>query len=141
MCVFTENFSLEFSSKGQQVLHLTNLDSSLLVLHIKSSLYLRPSVLSWFLKPNVNLVTTLIVIIHTAAEFFNSFNLDFSLAEKFTFSKSHFSQNSHFQSLLFHKIHIFEMSFFTKVTFFEISFYTKFIALALRIPKWGVTPL
>ena len=29
-----------------------------------------------------------------------------SFFTKFTISKSHFSQNSHFQSLIFHKIHI-----------------------------------
>ena len=29
---------------------------------------------------------------------------------KFTFSKFHFSQNSHFQSLIFHRIHIFPKS-------------------------------
>ena len=38
---------------------------------------------------------------------------------KFTFSNSHFSQNSQFQNLIFHKIHIFETSFFTKFTFFK----------------------
>ena len=33
---------------------------------------------------------------------------------KFAFSESHFSQNSHFENLIFHKIHIFKVSFFTK---------------------------
>ena len=36
--------------------------------------------------------------------------LKISFFPKFTFSKSHFSQNSHFQSLIFHKIHIFQTS-------------------------------
>ena len=40
-----------------------------------------------------------------------------SFLTKFTFSKSHFSKNSHFQSVIFDKIHIFKISFFTKFTF------------------------
>ena len=44
------------------------------------------------------------------------------LFTKFTISKSHFSQNSHFQSLIFHKIHIFKVSFFTKFTFLKSHF-------------------
>ena len=36
--------------------------------------------------------------------------------KKITFSKSYFSLNSHFQSLIFTKIHIFKASFFTKIT-------------------------
>ena len=36
---------------------------------------------------------------------------------KFAISKSHFSQNSHFQSLVFHKIHTFKASFLTEFTF------------------------
>ena len=43
--------------------------------------------------------------------------LKISLFTKFTFSKSHLSQNSHSQSLIFHKIHILKVSFFTKLTF------------------------
>ena len=42
-----------------------------------------------------------------------------SFFTKFTFSKSHYSQNSQFQSLICHKIHIFKVSFFTKFTFFK----------------------
>ena len=42
---------------------------------------------------------------------------------KFTFSKSHFPQNSHFQSLIFHKIHISQISFFTKFTFLKSQLY------------------
>ena len=38
---------------------------------------------------------------------------------KFTFSKFHFSQNSHFQNSIFHKIHIVKISIFTKFTFFK----------------------
>ena len=49
-----------------------------------------------------------------------------SLFPKFTFLKSHFSQNSHFQSLIFHKIHNFKISFFTKFTFWNSHFFTKF---------------
>ena len=37
--------------------------------------------------------------------------------QKFTFGKSHFSQNSHLQNLTFHKINIYKISFFTKFTF------------------------
>ena len=42
---------------------------------------------------------------------------------KFTFSKSHFSQNSHCQSLILNKIHNFKDSFFTKFTFFKPQIY------------------
>ena len=41
---------------------------------------------------------------------------------KFTFQKSHFSQNSPFWNLILHKIHIFEISFFTKFTFLKSHF-------------------
>ena len=37
--------------------------------------------------------------------------------QKFTFSKYYCSQNSHFQNLIFHKIHYFKGSFFTQFTF------------------------
>ena len=43
--------------------------------------------------------------------------LKFPIFTKFTLLKSHFSQNSHFWNLIFHKIHIFKISFFTKFTF------------------------
>ena len=36
--------------------------------------------------------------------------LKYHFLTKFAFSKSHFSQNSHFQNLIFHKIHIFQTS-------------------------------
>ena len=39
--------------------------------------------------------------------------LKISFFTKFTFSKSHFSQNSHFQKLIFHKIHIFKHQILT----------------------------
>ena len=39
-----------------------------------------------------------------------------SLFTKFTFLKSHFSQNSHFQYFIFHKIHNFKITFFSKFT-------------------------
>ena len=39
--------------------------------------------------------------------------LKMSFFTKFTFSNSHFYQNSHFQILIFDKIHIFKISFFT----------------------------
>ena len=42
--------------------------------------------------------------------------------QKFTFSKSHFSQNSHFQGLIFQKIHIFKVAFFTKFTILKSHF-------------------
>ena len=42
--------------------------------------------------------------------------------QKFTFSKSPFSQNSHFQNLIFHKIHNFEISFSTKFIFLKSHF-------------------
>ena len=42
-----------------------------------------------------------------------------SFFTKFIISKSYFSQNSHFQSPIFHKIHILKVSFFTKFTFFK----------------------
>ena len=48
---------------------------------------------------------------------------EISFFAKFTFLKSHFSQNSHFWNFIFHKIHIFEITFFT---FFKILFFTKF---------------
>ena len=41
---------------------------------------------------------------------------------KFTFLKSHFSQNSPFWSLIFHKIHNSEISIFTKFTFLKSQF-------------------
>ena len=41
---------------------------------------------------------------------------------KFTFSKSLFSQKSHFQSLIFGKIHNFKVSFFTKFPFSKFHF-------------------
>ena len=41
---------------------------------------------------------------------------------KFTFWKSHFWQNSQFQNLIFHQIHIFKVSFFTKFTFSKSHF-------------------
>ena len=42
--------------------------------------------------------------------------------QKFTFWNSHFSQNSHFQNLIFHKIHIFKVQFFTKFTISKSNF-------------------
>ena len=56
--------------------------------------------------------------------------------QKFTFCKSHFHQNSHFQNFIFdkihifnvfifHKIHIFKVLFFKKITFSEPHFLTK----------------
>ena len=42
--------------------------------------------------------------------------------QKFSFWKSHFEQNSHFQSPIFDKIHIFKISFFTKFTFLKSHF-------------------
>ena len=42
-----------------------------------------------------------------------------SFLTNFTFSKSHFWQNSHFQILIFDRIHIFRISFLTKFTFLE----------------------
>ena len=42
---------------------------------------------------------------------------------KFTFRKSHFSQNSHFQTLIFHKINIFKLSFSTKFIFLDHFFH------------------
>ena len=38
---------------------------------------------------------------------------------KFFCIKSHFSQNSHFENIIFDKIHIFKVSFFTKFTFWK----------------------
>ena len=49
----------------------------------------------------------------------------FSLFTKFTFSKSHYSQNSHFQNIIFHKIHSFKISFFIKFTFSKSHFSQK----------------
>ena len=43
--------------------------------------------------------------------------LKISFFTKFTISKSHFSQNSHFQSVIFDRIHISKILFFTKFTF------------------------
>ena len=43
------------------------------------------------------------------------------IIQKFTFWISHFSQNSHFQSLIFHKIHNFKASISTKFTIFQAS--------------------
>ena len=42
--------------------------------------------------------------------------------QKFTFSKSHFTQNSHFPNIIFHKIHIYKISLFTKFTFSKSHF-------------------
>ena len=42
--------------------------------------------------------------------FSKNYILNISIFTKFTISKSHFPQNSHFQSLIFHKIHIFQAS-------------------------------
>ena len=50
---------------------------------------------------------------------------------KFTFIKSRFSQNSHFQSLIFLKIHIFRISYLIKFTFLKHQFLWKF-----RIKCW-----
>ena len=41
---------------------------------------------------------------------------------KFTFSKTDFSQNSHFQILLFDKTHNFKITFLTKFTFSKSHF-------------------
>ena len=64
-----------------------------------------------------------------------------SLGTKFTFSKSHFWQNSHFQNLIFHKIHISEVSFLTKFTFFRhqilVNFWGKKIEFCPSV--YGVT--
>ena len=46
--------------------------------------------------------------------------------QKFTFRKSHFSQNSHFENINFHKIHLSEISFFTKFTITKYHFFAKF---------------
>ena len=51
------------------------------------------------------------------------------LFQKVTFWKSHFSRNSHFKSLIFHKIHISKISFFTKFTLSN-SFFTKFLVIS-----------
>ena len=51
--------------------------------------------------------------------------LRISFLTKFTILKSHFSQNSHFQNLIFHKIHNFKISFFTKFTFSKYHFRQK----------------
>ena len=39
--------------------------------------------------------------------------------QKFTIWKSHFSQNSHFENLIFHKIHNFKVSLFDKIHIFQ----------------------
>ena len=48
--------------------------------------------------------------------------LKFSIFPKFTMSKSHFSQNSHFQNFVFHKVHVFIISLLTKFTFLKCHF-------------------
>jgi len=55
--------------------------------------------------------------------------------QKFTISKSHFSQCSHFQNLIFPKIHIFKTSFYDKIHNFTISFFTKFTFSKCDFPK------
>ena len=45
--------------------------------------------------------------------------LKVSYSTKFTISNFHFSQNLHFQNLIFQKIHIFKVSLLTKFTFLE----------------------
>ena len=45
---------------------------------------------------------------------------------RYTFWKSYFWQNSHFEIHIFHKIHILKFSFLHKIHFSEISFFTKF---------------
>ena len=73
--------------------------------------------------------------------------LKFSIFPKFTILKSHFSQNSHFQNLIFHKINFFKASFFTKFTYFKVSFFTKFtffkhqILGNLWIKSWFFAPV
>ena len=68
--------------------------------------------------------------------FHKNHNFKVSFFTKFTFWKSHFSQNSQvqnlnfsqksqFQSLIIYKIHIFKVSFLTKFTFLKVSFFTK----------------
>ena len=46
-----------------------------------------------------------------------------SFYQKITFWNYQFSHNSQFQTLIFHKIHIFKMSFFTKFTFSKSQFW------------------
>ena len=54
---------------------------------------------------------------------------------KFTISKSHCSQNSQFQSPIFHKIHIFKVSFFTKFTFFKHQILGNFWIKSWSLPQ------
>ena len=50
-------------------------------------------------------------------------NLKISFLTKFTITKPHFSQNSHFENLIFDKIHNFNVSFLTKFTFTRSHFW------------------
>ena len=45
--------------------------------------------------------------------------LKLSIFPKFTISNFHFWQNSHFQNLIFHKIHVFKISILTKFIFLK----------------------
>ena len=54
---------------------------------------------------------------------------------KFTFLKSHFSRNSHFWNLNFHKIHISEITIVTKFTFFKHQILGNF-----WIKRWFLPP-
>ena len=49
-------------------------------------------------------------------------NLEITIFTKFTFWKSHFSQNSQFQSLIFHKIHNLKITFSKKFAIWKSPF-------------------
>ena len=62
------------------------------------------------------------IVLHIGAKILLSKNSHCeNLNFKFTISKSQFSQNSQFQSLIFHKIHIFKVSFFIKIHILQTS--------------------
>ena len=64
----------------------------------------------WGKKPAIYPKIHILII-----SFFNKIRIfKISFFTKFTFSKPHFSQNSHFQSIIFHKIHNFKVSFFSQ---------------------------
>ena len=52
--------------------------------------------------------------------------LRISIFTKFTFGKTHFSQNSHFENHNLHKIHVSEELTFLKIHIYEISIFRKF---------------
>ena len=80
-------------------------------------------------------------IVHTGAKIHilsKNHILKIPLFTKYTFLKLHFSQNSHFWNLIFHKIHIFEISFFTKFTFLKYQSQGNFWIKSVFLPHCAI---